>query len=500
MSEKFISSVHVQKLGSGILFDNDLARSKELISKLFHWFLLEPSSMEEVLRSYIEPHYYPHLDELDGIIEQRDEDIVVPRLECDVPLSYRTDTSSVKQFTPTIASTATPLEGRVRGEPSDERQSGANRASHLSSSNEDLITYRLTVDEDFKINEALIIYQTIFLPWQPLIEADRHVLQSVENSLKNPPQPSSILHSCEFFINVLLHDFPAEIFLQRPSIVMVRMSFFFDKLSYEFYSLMTCGSIRITNSVLNCLRDLTKALSIRINHYNDISMRNFKTDLLPQLYSICNMASSGVNRNSENDDVSSNVSEKFERIEDVLALQNCQMSVPKYCFMTVGAIFKYMSSNMASLGKQGEKQSDELIELLCLTIRIGIWDQQQNHLTLMVLKDFNEMLVQYGEGLEYLRLEYITSEGESDFSGNIKTALSNVLLDVTLGRLYSEVHNTILKYVQSYSLSDKQEPLKRYEDVKNVCQGMMATVKFLKEYKSLGAFENLRLAKQALPV
>ncbi|KAJ8963538.1 hypothetical protein NQ317_019035 [Molorchus minor] len=32
------------------------------------------SQKEELnqLRSYIEPHYYPHLDELDGIIEQRD--------------------------------------------------------------------------------------------------------------------------------------------------------------------------------------------------------------------------------------------------------------------------------------------------------------------------------------------------------------------------------------------------------------------------------------------
>lgn len=61
-----------------------------------------------------------------------------------------------------------------------------------------------------------------YLKWQPLIESDRHVLQSVENSLKNPPEPSALLSSCEFFVNILLHDFPAEIFLQRPAIVLVK--------------------------------------------------------------------------------------------------------------------------------------------------------------------------------------------------------------------------------------------------------------------------------------
>lgn len=53
------------------------------------------------------------------------------------------------------------------------------------------------------------------------MNTDQHVLESVENSLKNPADPSALLHTCEFFSDVMLHDFPAEVFLQRPSILLV---------------------------------------------------------------------------------------------------------------------------------------------------------------------------------------------------------------------------------------------------------------------------------------
>lgn len=59
------------------------------------------------------------------------------------------------------------------------------------------------------------------LRWQPLVAADRHVLESIEESLRNPQQSTAILHSCEFFTDIMLQDFPAEVFLQRPTIVSV---------------------------------------------------------------------------------------------------------------------------------------------------------------------------------------------------------------------------------------------------------------------------------------
>lgn len=60
------------------------------------------------------------------------------------------------------------------------------------------------------------------LKFQPLIESDKHVLESIESSLEHR-RSSNILQSCEFFTNVLLHDFPGEIFLQRPKIIYVSL-------------------------------------------------------------------------------------------------------------------------------------------------------------------------------------------------------------------------------------------------------------------------------------
>jgi rotatin len=72
MTEKFISSLHVQKLGHeiqeireralfnisskldhGFVYDNDLARSKEILTKLFEWFLFDPCTKQELVFSLI---------------------------------------------------------------------------------------------------------------------------------------------------------------------------------------------------------------------------------------------------------------------------------------------------------------------------------------------------------------------------------------------------------------------------------------------------------------
>lgn len=139
------------------------------------------------LRSYIEPKYYPYLDD---ILEVLGTIPIVPLLQSDLPLSYRTGQSDLSKRA--VETTATTIEGFVYQDSSRQQQDCPN----------------------FNI-------ERFFFKWQFLIESDRLVLQSIENSLKNPPQPVSLLHSADFFSNILLHDFPAEVFLQRPGIVQV---------------------------------------------------------------------------------------------------------------------------------------------------------------------------------------------------------------------------------------------------------------------------------------
>ena len=50
---------------------------------------------------------------------------------------------------------------------------------------------------------------------------DRHVLLAVEESLASTTDLPLVLHTCQFFTDVMLRDFPAEVFLQRPPILKV---------------------------------------------------------------------------------------------------------------------------------------------------------------------------------------------------------------------------------------------------------------------------------------
>ncbi|KAB1256174.1 Rotatin [Camelus dromedarius] len=58
-------------------------------------------------------------------------------------------------------------------------------------------------------------------PWLPLTTADRHVLSSNESSLRSSNH-TLIWNTCELLKDVIMQDFPAEIFLQRPKIVQIQ--------------------------------------------------------------------------------------------------------------------------------------------------------------------------------------------------------------------------------------------------------------------------------------
>ena len=60
-----------------------------------------------------------------------------------------------------------------------------------------------------------------FVPWMPLSTSDRNILSVTASRLQSRSQ-SLISNSCEFLRDVLFKDFPAEIFLQRPSLLQVK--------------------------------------------------------------------------------------------------------------------------------------------------------------------------------------------------------------------------------------------------------------------------------------
>ncbi|KFQ35147.1 Rotatin, partial [Merops nubicus] len=98
-------------------------------------------------------------------------------------------------------------------------------------------------------------------PWLTLTSTDRHVLLSNESSLRSSNQ-SLIWNTCELLQDVIMQDFPAEIFLQRPKISLLSL------LNLAFGG---DGRHRLALQAVSCLQQLCTFLRSRLNFYRDPS-------------------------------------------------------------------------------------------------------------------------------------------------------------------------------------------------------------------------------------
>uniref|UniRef100_A0A3Q1GHK3 Rotatin n=1 Tax=Acanthochromis polyacanthus TaxID=80966 RepID=A0A3Q1GHK3_9TELE len=145
------------------------------------------------------------------------------------------------------------------------------------------------------VHESVRCLKFSVFPWLTLTNTDRHILSSNESSLGSS-NPNLVRTTCELLRDVILQDFPAEIFLQRPSIVK------------SLLSLLRLGSDKGEVSYLHlpslfCLRQLCVGLRKRLRFLQD-----------PSFYS------------AKQDPVSQNSS--FSYTQDVLGAQRSQASSP----------------------------------------------------------------------------------------------------------------------------------------------------------------------------
>ncbi|TSK98361.1 Rotatin [Bagarius yarrelli] len=110
-------------------------------------------------------------------------------------------------------------------------------------------------------------------PWLSLTATDRHILSSNESSLRSN-NPDLVRTTCELLRDVIMQDFPAEIFLQRPCIVqnlvkLLGMSSENDSSSLALYALA-------------CLQQLCRNLKSRLRFHRDPSFCSAKHDPVSQ--------------------------------------------------------------------------------------------------------------------------------------------------------------------------------------------------------------------------
>ncbi|XP_045152011.1 rotatin [Echinops telfairi] len=111
-------------------------------------------------------------------------------------------------------------------------------------------------------------------PWLPLTTTDRHVLSSNESSLRSNNH-TVIWNTCELLQDVIMQDFPAETFLQRPQVVRGLLALL--RLASGGH-----GQHRLALQALSCLQQLCSNLKTRLTFHQDPGFLSSKADIVSQ--------------------------------------------------------------------------------------------------------------------------------------------------------------------------------------------------------------------------
>ncbi|KAJ7384922.1 hypothetical protein OS493_018609 [Desmophyllum pertusum] len=101
-----------------------------------------------------------------------------------------------------------------------------------------------------------------FVPWLPLSASDRHIL-SVTASRLQSRSSSLVSKSCEFLRDVLFKDFPAEIFLHRPSVLQSLLELLEDEIHVG-------DDVTLVLGAMQCLCDLSHHVHVRLMTVSDL--------------------------------------------------------------------------------------------------------------------------------------------------------------------------------------------------------------------------------------
>uniref|UniRef100_A0A8D1CN40 Rotatin N-terminal domain-containing protein n=1 Tax=Sus scrofa TaxID=9823 RepID=A0A8D1CN40_PIG len=157
---------------------------------------------------------------------------------------------------------------------------------------QDKSSFQLEVPPQPVANPTVKCLKFSTFPWLPLTTADRHVLSSNESSLRSSNH-TLIWNTCELLKDVIMQDFPAEIFLQRPKIVQSLLSLL--KLAFGGE-----GKHRLALQSVSCLQQLCVYLRNRLNFHRDPSFFSSKQDTVSQNSSLSYCHEARVTHHSQN--------------------------------------------------------------------------------------------------------------------------------------------------------------------------------------------------------
>lgn len=388
---------------------------------------------------------------------------------------------------------------------------------------------------------------TIF-PWLALTPTDRHVILSTNSSLQSR-EPAMLVSMCEFLSDVVFQDFPAEIFLQRTSIIKNLVSL----LSGPVQDL---GRPRL--QAIRTLADYASCLKSKIRCHQDPNLYTAKQNFssTPSPFSTPSSMSSG-NQDSHpsvigwahtrrrgdgrDGDTSGSsagssrassvgfnpMAEREEMdFEDFPSLQYTQMTIPQFCALILEKSLNLLKTSDEVTVTEVLRLLNQTLEIIVLIVMPGLW-QDSSMAGQECSKQFIESLDVLAELVKYHhhsnmsfneddssqpapdiiqhRLAYIgvgvflgkflkylvpIDKASGIISKNLLAAINIMVYDESLNASLPDLQVTLLGYLKQ--LDEGRYSV--YVATATVSQSLQKTCKFL----TLCQEEALRLSKETL--
>ncbi|XP_043499586.1 rotatin isoform X2 [Polistes fuscatus] len=543
----------ISKLDLGFGCDSDAVK-KELIVKLFHWFSFDniphPQEALDLLHRLIKGGNNNYLNafgrsrfrnELDQLkkklddswhekIHQIEQTILNPDQEESVSdrCNYKTlDPSRISLKQSEYVTRVHNYDKYGSRDFNTDTINASNNIGTFISPLDSTLPADLTVQQD----NGTLVSKTVeggikwlVMPWQPLVTSDKGVLGAVEEALNNTADTNLILHTCQFITNVMLQDFPAEVFLQRPAIVSV-----LHALLDTSINIMEPDIKCIIPAVLKTLHKLTRCLRFRIYYYYDPCVANKKQKLLTEkldsnsyhLSEARDSPDGGIPEANYQAYQSAATSDRSESImdnvdESVLRLQ--QMLIPTYCIETLKHVISQLNiPNDSTFPLKNIKYIvdliHELVQLLLITVMPNIWicnDSMAKKMSdelKMLLTLLGDSLEYFGSysSIDYHRITYlhllcITVNLLSNIvpfevaniilTKSIRNSMSIALMDASIYLMYPKLHTALQIYIQHLEDSNELATIKVFDETRVIIKSMQAAICSIKD-SSRGSYSDM---------
>ncbi|XP_068721388.1 rotatin-like isoform X1 [Montipora capricornis] len=376
-----------------------------------------------------------------------------------------------------------------------------------------------------------------FVPWMPLSTSDRNILSVTASRLQSRSQ-SLISNSCEFLRDVLFKDFPAEIFLQRPSLLQSLLEFLEDKTH-------VVDDPSVVLAVTQCLCDLSCHLHVRLKSLSDSVLFCHDQDCWKHRHIMAEIKNKGSDgqlvdaretgdggdsdkssSSSLSDNKASQASDEDDDNEDETvteALQFNQLSLEEFCMIVlsrVTPVFKGSLCNVPSIIESSINLLHEVLSLMKNFFPANLWMSRMQVNSVMATSLTNIMKI-LGESIVHHMKYYIQlfpdDDKERDFkplkhrllvhrmtvvnlstfllqfleslvplemsSKVIPSELTTVLWFLSMDELLAKTHNHLQPIAMKYLAAVDQHSNELSLFTEDICESMVNTCKFLKACK-----------------